>query len=820
MDEKKQRGGSRADAYRRVLEKAGGRAVRPFRADGYVNLLNRYGTSKDSSEAYRFTPETVIPDEMLTTFYEGNGLFAKIIDAPAEEALKHDFELDGVSDQNVESFLRESLDELDWEETAMTAIKWARLFGGAIAVMLINDGRGVDEPLNWKNIQSIDDIRVYDRSVINPDYESMYQYDPRDPFKTRGSRLGMPEYYHVNSRFGSFTVHESRCLVFRNGTLPENSSNSIYQFWGMPEYVRIHRAIQDAEISHRSAPKMLTRSVQPVYKMKDLSAELATEEGESKVLRRLQTIDMARGMMNSITIDSEGEDYDFRTFTFSGVAEVIDSSCNYLSALTNIPQTILFGRSPSGMNSTGDSDMENWYSYVARIQKRMVRSNLRYLLSVISRAGVSTGEIEEAPEVNVKFKPLWVLNDREQAELDKQKADSAYVKAQTAEIYVNMQAIDPSEVRAKLADSSEFDVETMLDDISDEDLAAAYENMMASGGEPDPADSGAEGSTPDNAPAATKLPQDMSEKESSRAGRRNADWLSSRAKIGGGAGSGDFGHEGRPGKVGGSAPGDASAERCGKISSRLTEISVEMEKCFADMASGERSMEELIRKVQALSKEGDSLKTELEELDANSKTNISRRLCKEGHPTKEQIMDSLPEEWRDAYSFLEEQSFGAAFSAKISDWCGEGYREMKEDAILNEAITLSTAKWSKGKLYRGMSISDEALASIAPGSTVQMRGLSSWSSDISPAMSFATTEATPVLVVDKTSGERNAIPIAQMSGRPWEKEVIYGKDQRFLVKSVTVRDVEYGRSEHGSSADFSVQTVRKVTVIELEATHE
>ena len=538
MGDKKKQQVDRMLAYARVLEKQAGKAVRPYRADGYVNLLNRYGTSNDSSEAYRFVPEATIPDESLTMFYEGNGLFAKIIDAPAEEALKHGFGLDDVSDQEVEDFYREALDELDWEETAMTAIKWARLFGGSIAVMLINDGRGLDEPLDWKNIQSIDDIRVYDRSVIQPDYESMFHYDPRDPFRTRGSRLGMPEYYSVYSRYGSFTVHESRCLVFQNGLLPENSSNSIYQFWGMPEYVRIHRAIQDAEIAHRSAPRMLDRSVQPVYKMKDLAAELATEEGESKVLRRLQTIDMARGMMNSITIDSEGEDYDFRSFQFAGVSDVIDSACNYLSALTNIPQNILFGRSPTGMSDTGEADLENWYNFVERIQKRMLKSNLRYLLSVIFQAGVATGEVDEVPKIKVKFNPLWSLSDTEQADLEQKKAATAQVRAQTAQIYVDMQAIDPTEVRRKLADSSEFDVETLLDEYEDEDeLMAAYTGEVAPGANPvsifesgefapyaqgvdinaHTTDPGSEGSAPANAPAATKLPQDMSAEEAAEA---------------------------------------------------------------------------------------------------------------------------------------------------------------------------------------------------------------------------------------------------------------------------------------------------------------
>mgnify|MGYP005801912487 CR=1 FL=1 len=552
MGDKRQDQAERIAArYARLVELQAGKAVRPYRSDGYVNLLNRYGTSKDTTERYRFQPEPVIPDDLLTMYYEGNGLFAKIIDTPAEEAIKHGFSLDSLKDQEIEDFYVEALDELDWEETAMTAIRWARLFGGSIVVMLINDGRGLEEPLDWRNIRSIDDLRVFDRSVIQPDYSSMFNYSPEDPFRTRGSRLGMPERYFVSSRYGSFTVHDSRCLVFQNGILPENTSNSIYQLWGIPEYVRIHRAIRDAEVAHGSATKLLDRSIQAVYKMKDLSAELATEDGETRVLRRLQTIDMARGLLNSITIDSEGEDYDFKTFQFSGVADVIDATCNFLSALTSIPQTILFGRSPAGMNSTGDADLENWYNFLERLQRRMIKKNLRYLLSVIFQAGVRTGEVDEVPKIKISFNPLWSLSETEQADLESKKAQTQLTRAQTAQLYIDKQVIDPSEVRKKLADSEEFDVENMLDEYEDEDLFSGLEGqnpeglpgstgevLLQSGGgqgfqipqsgdlkqyaegvslEEHNTDPGTEGSSPTAAPAATKLPQDMSEEEKAQA---------------------------------------------------------------------------------------------------------------------------------------------------------------------------------------------------------------------------------------------------------------------------------------------------------------
>lgn len=557
-----------ADNSARLLESYSGvKAVRPyreraFRGDGnFVNVMTKYGTGRDSSEYYSYVADADVTDTELVTFYEQNGLFARIIDTPAEEAVKHGFEMKDLSDDGIKDFIDECLDELDWEETAMQSLKWARLFGGSIAVMMINDGRGVDEPLDWKHIESIDDIRIYDRSVVVPDYSSMYEYsnqNGQDPFRTRGSRLGYPEYFYVSSRTGQFKVHETRCLIFQNGVLPEGTATSQYQFWGMPEYVRINRAIRDVEIAHGLAPKMLDRSVQAIYKMKDLAMLLGTEQGEDAVLQRMKIIDMSKGLLNSMVLDADGEDYDFKSFSYTGVSDVINTTCNFLSALTNIPQTILFGRSPAGMNATGASDLENYYNYVERIQKRMLRSNLRYLLSVICQAGKHTGEIKRVPRIRIDFNSLWSMTEQEKVALELQKAQVSASKAQTTAALIQAQVIDPSEARREYAKDEEYDIDTMLDDYSEEELEEnapankqqGGEDQMGGGDNPfaalmgggdpgtpkgreTPGDKATEkeapaqakqkadaeglrkkvkkpkGNSPDAAPEATKLPQDM-----------------------------------------------------------------------------------------------------------------------------------------------------------------------------------------------------------------------------------------------------------------------------------------------------------------------
>lgn len=788
---------------REILRRKNG-AVRPHREDGYVNLLNKYGTKQDNSEAYKFEREPVIPDMQLTGLYEGNGLFSKIIDTPAEEALKHGFDLNLKSNE-MNAFVDEVLDDLEWDEKATTAIKWARLYGGALIVMLIDDGRGLEEPVDWEHIRSIDELRVYERSIVQPDYASLYQQDYGGKgVGNRVSKFGQPEYYYVSSIYGSFKVHESRCLVFRNGVLPEQTSNATYLFWGMPEYVRIRRALRETVTAHTDSVKLLERSVQAIYSMKGLASLLTTDDGENQVLKRLQLVDTSRGLLNSIAIDSEGEQYDFKTFQFSGVKDVIDATCNMLSALTNIPQTILFGRSPAGMNATGDSDFESYYNFVEKIQRLMLKRNLRTLLDVVFRAGIASGDVTEEPDYKLEFNPLWSLSDTEQATVDQTKAQTALVKAQTAQAYVDMQALDPTEVRRRLASDEEFDVEDIISEDDGDDL---LQSLL-----------GTEPSAMSDVEAAQKnieQGQAPGGKEQTTT-TQNLYRTQNGLNTDGGPGSGNFGHEGRPGEIGGSAPGDNVSEQCGKMMSRLSEINDELRKCNEEMIS-RGITPEVMERMQSLVAESESVKAKLESTDPSSRSNVSKRLCEEGHPTKQQIIDSLPKEWRESYDPDSEQSFEAAFSAKIGSWCGEGYKDLKDDRVLDEAIHRSSAKWDSGNLYRGLSIDESELSLLKPGGSIKMNGISSWSSDISPAMSFATTEQCPVLIVDKSSGQRNALPIAQMSHRSWEKEVMYAANQSFRINSVKTQNVDYGESESGVASDFSRKTTRKVTVIEVEA---
>lgn len=475
------------EANSRAIEEQSGTSERkPFRVDGYINLLNKYGTAQDNSEAYHYASESQTPDTILMTHYEQNGLFGKIIDIPAQEAVKKGFKLN-IADAAVEEYIQKKVRRMKFFTTVEESLKWSRLFGGALAVMIIDDGiNDLTKPVNWKKAKKIDEIVVYDRSLVMPDYQSMYRGTGMYGTAQR-SKFRMPEYYNVYSIYGSFRVHESRCLIFRNGKMPEKASTTDYRFWGVPEYNHIKRAMRETITAHGDAVKLLERSVQAVYKTKNLAQLLSTDEGENDVLRRLQLIDTARGILNSIAIDADGEEYDFKTITLSGVKEVIDSACNMLSALTEIPQTKLFGRSPAGMNATGESDLENYYSFIDKIRESQIRDNLCALVDGIIQIGINNGELTERPDYELEFEPLWNEKESERATIDQTRAQTDLTIAQTAQLYIDMGVLDPAEERKRLKNEGKFGIEDdELPQQEEEPLAGLLQSLQRKDSKDDP----------------------------------------------------------------------------------------------------------------------------------------------------------------------------------------------------------------------------------------------------------------------------------------------------------------------------------------------
>ena len=160
-------------------------------------------------------------DAELADLYAGNGLFSTIIDAPADDATKNGIDL-GIKDKDLQKRLDDHLQTIHYQSKLAKALKWARLFGGSAVVMLVDDGRLLQDPLNWRDVHGVAELLVYGRNEVFPLWINGYENNPDDENYRKGG-TGIPEFYQVNSVYGSYVVHSSRCLIFHNGEIPEGS---------------------------------------------------------------------------------------------------------------------------------------------------------------------------------------------------------------------------------------------------------------------------------------------------------------------------------------------------------------------------------------------------------------------------------------------------------------------------------------------------------------------------------------------------------------------------------------------------------------------
>jgi len=428
------------------------------RNDGFLNTVVGHGLkSRDPMANCQFVDTPILTDQQLATLYN-NALVRRIIDLPADEAVKNWIEIEG---DDEDEKIMQALDDLHAEEEFANALRWSRLFGGSAILMTINDGGTFEDPLNESNIAEVEGTKVYDkREVI---YENLlFNDDPND------RNFGLPEWLLISPVRGTqFHVHRSRILIFDGDPIP-NREREQRNGWGLPVLQGLFDSIRNSDHSHALAILILERMGQSVTKLDGLIDKMMTDDGEKQVKDRLALIDMARSVLNTVAID-KNDDFELFNMNLSNVPEMLDQFGLDVCAKIGIPFTVLFGRSPAGMNATGESDNEIFYSLVKRQQKRKLKGNLDRLTKLVqlSKKGPSRGI--ELKNWCIKFLPLWMPSDKERAETEKLEAEAKKARAEEAEIYVGIGALDGSEVRKQLADDGDYEIDTTLDLIGEAD---------------------------------------------------------------------------------------------------------------------------------------------------------------------------------------------------------------------------------------------------------------------------------------------------------------------------------------------------------------
>ena len=380
--------------------------------DAYQNTLARLGLNQPnllSASEYPLARLTS-NQRLMTSLYRGNWIARRIIDTVAEDMCKNWFSLRGAAPDKTARFAREE-HRTHIRERLLSALKWARLYGGAAGLLLI-DGQEdhLDAPLDLAEIQpgQFRGVWVCDRfSGVTPSAETVADLSDPD--------FGLPERYEFQS-FGAqgarYNVHHSRVLRFVSRELPAQEQ-AVERFWGASELEHVFDELVKRDATSANIAQLIFQANLRVLKMSDFGDLLASSSADAQrdLFSALRAQNQLMSSMGLQVLDRE-DSFETHAYAVTGVSDVYELFMLDVAGAAEIPATRLFGRSPAGMDSTGEGDLRNYYDSVRQKQQSVLRPALEKLLPVLCMSAWG-----EAPEVDFDFNPVRDLSDAERAQL-------------------------------------------------------------------------------------------------------------------------------------------------------------------------------------------------------------------------------------------------------------------------------------------------------------------------------------------------------------------------------------------------------------------
>lgn len=406
---------------RRALDKAPEpQPIRSRALDAFSNVLARLGAGTPNLlEGTEYSLQRMSRDfNTLNALYRESWIVRRIIDVIPADMLKNWITITSGLDPDVEKRFSLTLRRTQLIDKLKRGMQWGRLYGGALGVMLVkHQGYDLSQALqlDWIMPGDFAGLLIFDRwNGVNPSSELIEDISDPD--------YGYPKYYTVTDPAGggSVKIHHSRVIRFTGNTLPFWEEIAEMQ-WGASVVESIFDELRKRDnVSWNIAQLTFMANIR-VLKMQDLGQLLASTDNESQaeLLRTLEAQNMLLNNMGMQVMDA-ADGLETHQYTFGGLADCYQQFIMDISGAAEIPVTRLFGRSPSGLNATGESDLQNYYDMIAEKQESYLRPILNKVLPpfIISTLGSLPDDFD------FEFDPVAEPSDKERADLAKCGTDN------------------------------------------------------------------------------------------------------------------------------------------------------------------------------------------------------------------------------------------------------------------------------------------------------------------------------------------------------------------------------------------------------------
>lgn len=360
-----------------------------------VNLVSKLGTSRDKASHDQFAwhvPKSVFE---LDNIYKSNATASKIVDKPVQDMFRQGYYFGGIAGKELKKLSNE-FDRLKLDVHLSRAMRLSRLHGKSYILLATADNMALNEPLSKVNELSY--ITTLSVTQLAAGSEML-------PASEVGGCYDKPVYYRLQKGIGSTgteIIHHSRIIEIKWG-----DGGSVLQPLIDAELIRF------ASVNENTASLVHEAKID-IIKTPDLANQI--QNNADSILKRFALVGMLKGNNGTVLLDKE-EDYQSKAYNFSGLPDLMQEFAIQLSGAADIPYTILFGRSPSGLSATGEHDLKNYYDTVSSYQRDYLRPVLQELLNMVS------GYLLSNEDITLIFSPLWQIDEKTLSEIEKNNAE-------------------------------------------------------------------------------------------------------------------------------------------------------------------------------------------------------------------------------------------------------------------------------------------------------------------------------------------------------------------------------------------------------------
>ena len=437
--------------------------------DTFTNFLSGLGVvGRDKMTAFRYTKQIWTRDQLEASF-QSDWIARKAIVIPAHDATREWRSWQAEADQ-IES-LEATEDRLHVQLKLQEALTKARLYGGACLLI------GVDGDMAME----LDPTKIGKDALKFLHVLCPHQLVVQDLVKDIASPYyGQPEFYTLNDdtgKFGSVKIHPSRMVRLIGLDPPDPMQN---WGWGDPFLQVINDAVSAAGTVQQSVAAMIGEAKFDVVKIPGLTEIFSTTTGTERLIKRFSEANVAKSVINAVVLDGE-EEWQRIGVNFAGMPEVLQMYLQIAAGAADIPVTRFAGMSPSGLNSTGESDLQNYYDRIHADQELRLTPALEKLDIALQCSAL--GKFDD--NIFYEWNSLWQMSEAEKATIAKQKADSAMVDVNSG--LIPFEALVKGRVNQLIEDGTYPGIEAAIEEaienaeLMEEEQAAMMAEQQAGG---------------------------------------------------------------------------------------------------------------------------------------------------------------------------------------------------------------------------------------------------------------------------------------------------------------------------------------------------